>query len=100
MFTPEEIARRRLSADKHLHRLRPRPGYIRATHALKVVQIDHMPADIQFIEVIDDDGVFVGRSRHYKNSVSGARGFDPNPTTVRIQIARAIVVDRSNRGAM
>ena len=61
IFTPEEIARRRLSGGKHLHRLKPRPGYIRAAHALDVVQIDHTPADIQFVEVIDDHGVFVGR---------------------------------------
>ncbi|WP_227754463.1 transposase family protein [Stagnihabitans tardus] len=61
IFTPEEIARRRLSGGKHLHRLKPRPGYIRANHALEVVQIDHTPADIQFVEVIDDHGVFVGR---------------------------------------
>ena len=61
LFSPEEIARRRLSGGKHLHRLKPRPGYIRATHALEVVQIDHTPADIQFVEVIDDHGVFVGR---------------------------------------
>jgi len=32
VFSPEEIARRRLSGGKHLHRLKPRPGYIRATH--------------------------------------------------------------------
>ncbi|OZA14962.1 MAG: transposase [Rhodobacterales bacterium 17-64-5] len=57
IFTPEEIARRRLSGGKHLHRLKPRPGYIRAAHALDVVQIDHTPADIQFVEVIDDHGV-------------------------------------------
>lgn len=61
LFSPEEIARRRLSGGKHLHRLKPRPGYIRATHALDVVQIDHTPADIQFVEVIDNHGVFVGR---------------------------------------
>lgn len=61
LFSPEEIARRRLSDSKHLRRLKPRPGYIRASHALEVVQIDHTPADIQFIEVIDDQGVFVGR---------------------------------------
>jgi putative transposase len=61
VFSPEEIARRRLSGGKHLHRLKPRPGCIRATHALDVVQIDHTPADIQFVEVIDDHGVFVGR---------------------------------------
>jgi putative transposase len=61
VFSPEEIARRRLSGGKHLHRLKPRPGYIRASHALEVIQIDHTPADIQFVEVIDDHGVFVGR---------------------------------------
>lgn len=61
VFSPEEIARRRLSGGKYLHRLKPRPGYIRAAHALEVVQIDHTPADIQFVEVIDDHGIFVGR---------------------------------------
>ncbi|GHE06452.1 transposase [Allgaiera indica] len=61
LFTPEEIARRRQSNSKHLRRLKPRPGYIRADHPLDVVQIDHTPADINFIEVIDGEGVFVGR---------------------------------------
>lgn len=61
VFSPEEIARRRLSGGKHLRRLKPRSGYIRAAHALDVVQIDHTPADIHFIEVIDSHGVFVGR---------------------------------------
>ena len=61
VFSAEEIARRRLSGGKHLHRLKPRPGYIRANHALEVVQIDHTPADIQFVEVTCDHGVFVGR---------------------------------------
>lgn len=61
VFSPEEIARRRLSGGKHLNRLKPRPGYIRAAHALEVVQIDHTPTDIQFVEVIDDHGIFVGR---------------------------------------
>ena len=61
MLSPEEIARRRLSGGKYLHRRKPRPGYIGAAHALEVVQIDHTPADIQFVEVIDGHGVFVGR---------------------------------------
>lgn len=61
LFTPEEIARRRHSGGKSLRRLKPRPGYIRAKHALDVVQIDHTPADIQFVEVIDDQGIYVGR---------------------------------------
>ena len=59
LFTPEEIARRRHSGGKSLRRLKPRPGYIRAKHALDVVQIDHTPADIQFVEVIDDAGNLV-----------------------------------------
>lgn len=61
LFTPEEIARRRHSGGKNLRRLKPRPGYIRAKHALDVVQIDHTPADIQFVEVIDGQGIYVGR---------------------------------------
>jgi len=61
LFTPEEIARRRHSGGKNLRRLKPRPGYIRANHALDVVQIDHTPADIQFVEVIDGQGIYVGR---------------------------------------
>ncbi|MCI2400954.1 Mu transposase C-terminal domain-containing protein [Aliiroseovarius subalbicans] len=61
LFTPEEIARRRHSGGKSLRRLKPRPGYIRAKHALDVVQIDHTPADIQFVEIIDGQGIFVGR---------------------------------------
>ncbi|MFV1529059.1 hypothetical protein VW017_07685, partial [Phaeobacter sp. JH209A] len=61
LFTPEEIARRQHSGGKSLRRLKPRPGYIRAKHALDVVQIDHTPADIQFVEVIDGQGIYVGR---------------------------------------
>tara|TARA_R100000750_G_scaffold17783_1_gene11812 strand:+ start:798 stop:1592 length:795 start_codon:yes stop_codon:yes gene_type:complete len=61
LFTPEEIARRRHSGEKSLRRLKPRPGYIWAKHALDVVQIDHTPADIQFVEVIDGQGIYVGR---------------------------------------
>lgn len=61
LFTPEEIARGRQSNTKHMRRLKPRPGYIRADRPLDVVQIDHTPADINFIEVIDGEGVFVGR---------------------------------------
>ena len=72
LFAPEEIARRRLSDSKHLNRLKPRPGYIRANHALDVVQIDHTPADIQFVEVIDDHGVFVGRPYLWPRARSSA----------------------------
>ncbi|WP_232816712.1 Mu transposase C-terminal domain-containing protein [Paracoccus zhejiangensis] len=61
LFTPEEIARYRHSSARHLHRLKPRPGYIRADRPLDVFQIDHTPADIQFVEVIDSSGLFVGR---------------------------------------
>jgi len=61
LFTPEEIARLRHSGGKSLRRLKPRAGYIRAKHPLDVVQIDHTPADIQFLEVIDNQGVFIGR---------------------------------------
>tara|TARA_R110002049_G_scaffold185552_3_gene353748 strand:+ start:559 stop:1899 length:1341 start_codon:yes stop_codon:yes gene_type:complete len=61
LFTPEEISRRRYTDGSKLRRLKPRPGYIRAKHALDVVQIDHTPADIQFVDVIDGQGLFVGR---------------------------------------
>lgn len=62
LFTPEEIARRRHANQKYLRRLKPRPGYISADRPLDVVQIDHTPADIHFIEVIDGEGVFCGRA--------------------------------------
>ncbi len=62
LFTPEEIAKRRSANPNHLRRLRPRPGYISAPRPLAVTQIDHTPADIQFVEVIDGAGAFVGRA--------------------------------------
>lgn len=61
LFTPEEIARKRSANPKHLLRLKPRPGYIHASHPLDVCQIDHTPTDINFVEVIDGGSVFVGR---------------------------------------
>ncbi|NNH65882.1 Mu transposase C-terminal domain-containing protein [Rhizobium laguerreae] len=61
LFGPEEIARKRSANPKHLLRLKPRPGYIHAAHPLDACQIDHTPADINFVEVIDTSGVFVGR---------------------------------------
>lgn len=61
LFGPEEIARKRSANPKHLLRLKPRPGYIHAEHPLDACQIDHTPADIHFVEVVDTSGVFVGR---------------------------------------
>ena len=61
LFTPEEIARKRSANPKHLLRLKPRPGYIHASHPLDVCQIDHTPTDINFVEVIDGGSVFIGR---------------------------------------
>lgn len=61
LFSPEEIARKRSANPKHLLRLKPRPGYIHAPHPLDVCQIDHTPTDINFVEVVDGAGVFVGR---------------------------------------
>ena len=62
LFSPEEIARRRSANPNHLRRLKARPGYISATRPLAVTQIDHTPTDIQFVEVIDGAGAFVGRA--------------------------------------
>ncbi|MGO9390245.1 Mu transposase C-terminal domain-containing protein [Rhodoblastus sp.] len=62
LFSPEEIAKRRSANPNHLRRLKPRPGYISAPRPLAVTQIDHTPTDIQFVEVIDGAGVFVGRA--------------------------------------
>ncbi|WP_244399858.1 MULTISPECIES: Mu transposase C-terminal domain-containing protein [unclassified Agrobacterium] len=61
LFSPEEIAKNRSANPKHLLRLKPRPGYIHAPHPLAVCQIDHTPTDINFVEVVDGAGVFVGR---------------------------------------
>lgn len=61
LFSPEEIARRRSANPKHLQRLKPRPGYIHAAQPLDVCQIDHTPTDINFVEVVEGSGVFVGR---------------------------------------
>ena len=62
LFAPEEIARQRSANLNHLRRLKPRPGYISASRPLAVTQIDHTPTDIQFVEVIDRAGSFVGRA--------------------------------------
>lgn len=61
LFSPEEIAKKRSANPKHLLRLKPRPGYIHASQPLDVCQIDHTPADINFVEVVDGAGVFIGR---------------------------------------
>ncbi len=55
------IAKARSANPKHVRRLKPRPGYITAPRPLAVCQIDHTPADIHFVEVVNDAGVFVGR---------------------------------------
>ncbi|MFF2323959.1 Mu transposase C-terminal domain-containing protein [Agrobacterium sp. NPDC058088] len=62
LFSAEEIARRRSANPKHLRRLQPRPGYIHAERPLDVCQIDHTPTDINFIEVVENGGTFVGRA--------------------------------------
>ena len=62
LFSPEEIARKRSANPKHLHRLKPRPGYIHAARPLDACQIDHTPTDINFVEVIEGSGTFVGRA--------------------------------------
>src|SRR5208282_6774001 len=50
LFSPEELAKKRSANPKHLLRLKPRPGYIRASKPLEVCQIDHTPTDINFVE--------------------------------------------------
>ena len=62
LFSPEELAKKRSANPKHLLRLKPRPGYIRASKPLEVCQIDHTPTDIHFVEVVEGEGVFVGRA--------------------------------------
>ncbi len=62
LFSPEEIARKRSANPKHLRRLKPKPGYIHAARPLDVCQIDHTPTDINFVEVVEDLGAFVGRA--------------------------------------
>lgn len=61
LFDDLAIARGRSSNLAHARRLKARPGYISANGLLDVSQIDHTPADIQFVEVIDNVGVVVGR---------------------------------------
>jgi putative transposase len=61
LFDAMTIAKARSANPKHVRRLKPRPGYITAPHPLAVCQIDHTPADIHFVEVVNDAGVFVGR---------------------------------------
>lgn len=62
LFSPEEIAKNRSANPKHLNRLKPRPGYIHAARPLDVCQIDHTPTDINFVEVVEGGGAFVGRA--------------------------------------
>lgn len=62
LFSPEEVARKRSANPTHLLRLKPRPGYIRAAKPLEVCQIDHTPTDINFVEVVDGEGLYVGRA--------------------------------------
>ncbi|WP_192250203.1 Mu transposase C-terminal domain-containing protein [Mesorhizobium caraganae] len=62
LFSPEEIAKKRSANPKHLRRLKPRPGYIHAARPLDVCQIDHTPTDINFVEVVDGGGTFIGRA--------------------------------------
>ncbi len=62
LFSPEEIAKQRSANPNHLRRLKPRPGYISALRPLAVRQIDHTPTDIQFVEIVDGAGAFVGRA--------------------------------------
>ncbi len=62
LFSPEEIAKKRSTNPKHLHRLKPRPGYIDAARPLDVCQIDHTPTDINFVEVVEGGGTFVSRA--------------------------------------
>ena len=61
LFDSIAIAKGRSDNPAHLRRLKARPGYITAERPLAVCQIDHTPADIQFVEVIDGAGVVVGR---------------------------------------
>jgi putative transposase len=61
LFDAMTIDKARSANPKHVRRLTPRPGYITAPHPLAVCQIDHTPADIHFVEVVNDAGVFVGR---------------------------------------
>ena len=67
LFSPEEIAKKRSANPKHLLRLKPRPGYIRASKPLEVCQIDHTPTDIHFVEVVD------GRRRLRRQGVPNRR---------------------------
>ncbi|MFP1646558.1 hypothetical protein [Pontitalea aquivivens] len=62
LFTAEKIARRRSANPHHVQRLQPRPGYIHADQPLDVCQIDHTPTDINFVEVVEGEGTFVGRA--------------------------------------
>lgn len=62
LFSAEEIAKKRSANPKHLNRLKPRPGYIQAARPLDVCQIDHTPTDINFVEVVEGGGLFVGRA--------------------------------------
>ena len=62
LFDPVAIAKGRSVNSAHVRRLKARPGYIAAPRPLAVCQIDHTPTDIQFVEVINDLGTFIGRA--------------------------------------
>lgn len=62
LFTDEEIAHKRGEGAARYRRLKARSGSGRARHTLGVMQIDHTPTDIAFVEVVDGGGTFVGRA--------------------------------------
>lgn len=62
LFSLEEIAKKRSANPKHLQRLKPRPGYIRAARPLDVCQIDHTPIDVNFVEVVEGGGTIIDRA--------------------------------------
>lgn len=61
LFTALEIAQHR-GSEASVRRLIPRPGYITAARPLAVVQADHTPSDINFVEVVQSGDRYVGRA--------------------------------------
>lgn len=61
VFSSLEIAKHR-GGEAAVRRLIPRPGYITAPRPLAVVQADHTPSDINFIQVVDGGHRYIGRA--------------------------------------
>ena len=62
LFGPDGIAKKRSANPKHLQRLKRGCTPASAARSLDVCQIDHTPTNINFVEVVEGGGTFIGRA--------------------------------------